>query len=380
MKRKFLAGLDPTEFLRRYWQKKPLFARAAMPEASALITRKDLIDLAAREDIESRIVTRTRGRWQARRGPFTPHDFSRLPRTGWTLLVQGVDQVLPQAARLLREFAFIPYARLDDVMVSYAAPGGGVGPHFDSYDVFLLQGAGERRWQVARQRNLDLVPDAPLKILQRFEPQREWHVKSGDLLYLPPRWAHEGVAIGECITCSIGFRAPSAQELGTRFLEFLQDRLALEGVYADPDLEAARRPARIDAAMVARVAAMLDKVQWSDSDIVEFIGCYLTEPKAHVIYGRPEHPLSARDFGRHAGARGLRPALTTRLLFHGRRFFVNGEAYDAGVRAAKALGALADDRQLRPPLHLDAEARRLLYDWYLAGYIELGANDAAAPR
>jgi 50S ribosomal protein L16 3-hydroxylase len=307
-------------------------------------------------------------------------EFSRLPARGWTLLVQGVDQMLPRAARLLREFAFIPYARLDDVMVSFAAPGGGVGPHFDSYDVFLLQGAGERRWQVARQRNLDLAPDAPLKILQRFEPQREWRVESGDLLYLPPGWAHEGVAISECITCSIGFRAPSAQELGTRFLEFLQDNLALEGVYADPDLKATRRPGRIDPAMVERVAAILGKVQWSDSDIVEFIGCYLTEPKAHVTYERPARALSARDFARHARARGLRAALTSRLLFHGRRFFVNGESYDAGVRAAKALGALADERELRPSLHLDAEARRLLYDWYLAGYIELGANDASAPR
>src|SRR5688572_31164692 len=263
MKKSFLAGLPPSEFLRRHWQKKPLFARNAFPDYAGAITRNDLFRLARRDDIESRIVTRARGRWQVRHGPFTAADFRRLPRANWTLLVQGVDRAVAQAARLLREFSFIPHARLDDVMVSYAAPGGGVGPHFDSYDVFLVQGEGQRRWRVSAQKDLDLVSGAPLKILRRFAADHEWIVRPGDVLYLPPDYAHEGVAVGECITYSIGFRAPAAQELAQRFLDFLHDRVALEGRYADPGLVPAREPARIPPALLDWSARTLERLRWS---------------------------------------------------------------------------------------------------------------------
>ena len=170
---------------------------------------------------------------------------------------------------------------------------------------------------MSRQRDLELVPDAPLKILKRFEPQREWRVQPGDLLYLPPRWAHDGVAIGECITYSIGFRAPTAQELGARFLDFLQDRLALEGLYADPDLQATRHPARIDAAMVTRIAATLDALRWSKADVVQFIGCYLTEPKANVVFVRPRPALSRRAFDGRARERGWSRAHRRACCFTG---------------------------------------------------------------
>src|SRR5581483_11261207 len=162
-------------------------------------------------------------------GPFARREIARLPRTSWTLLVQGVDRELPAAAELLRELSFIPYARLDDVMVSYAAPRGGVGPHFDSYDVFLVQTRGVRRWRLARPREFDLDPRAPLRIIRSFEAEEEHVAEPGDVLYVPPRWAHDGIALDECVTCSVGFRAPNAQELGGRFLEFLQDELALDG-------------------------------------------------------------------------------------------------------------------------------------------------------
>lgn len=372
MRQKTLAGLPVADFLRRYWQKKPLLARAALPQCTTLVTREELFALAARDDLESRLVTRARGRWQVAYGPFTRRRLARLPSSGWTLLVQGINHVVPAARDLLREFAFIPYARFDDVMVSYAPPGGGVGPHFDSYDVFLLQVAGVRRWGISSQRDLSLVKNAPLKLLRRFRAQRQWRAGPGDLIYLPPRIAHDGVAVSECLTASVGFRAPSAQELGLRFLEFLQDRLRLEGIYADPDLQATNRPARIGGGMVRRIRGMLDRIDWNARDVLDFIGCYLTEPKPHVFFDPPRPALTAAAFARRAARRGIELSGKTQMLYHGTRIFVNGERLDAGPRAAALLAKLADRRQLAPPLALDPEAAGALYQWYRAGYIELG--------
>ena len=373
MKKTIFAGLTRTEFMRQHWQKKPLLARNALPGYADAVTREDLMALAERDDIEARIVSRTGARWRVQHGPFTRRAISRLPHSGWTLLVQSVDQALTQAARLLREFAFIPYARLDDVMVSYAAPGGGVGPHFDSYDVFLLQGRGRRRWRVGRQRDLELVPDAPVKILRHFRHEQEWVLEPGDLLYLPPRCAHDGVALDPCITYSIGFRAPSAQELGFRFLEFLQDRLELDGVYADPDLKATRTPGRVPAEMIARTASMLEELRWSQRDVVRFLGCHLSEPKGEVVFARPTRILAIREFVRRMEREGVRLVLRTRMLTRGRHIFINGESRYCQSESARLLAKLADKRELAP-IRPGAEAGHLLYDWYRAGYIEVSGN------
>ena len=244
MRNTLFNDLTPAQFLRRHWQKKPLLARAALPQFATLVTRAALIELAQQPEAEARLILRSGKRWQVRHGPFAKRDFARLPAYNWTLLVQGVDLLLPAARALLTPFDFIPYARFDDLMVSYAPPGGGVGPHFDSYDEFLLQGEGRRRWQISAQRDLELVADAPLKILQRFRAVREWTLDAGDLLYLPPRYAHDGIALDDCITCSVGFRAPSAQDLCSRFYDYLQDGLDAPGRYADPQLKPTRHPAR----------------------------------------------------------------------------------------------------------------------------------------
>ena len=373
MKKSFLAGSSRAEFFRRHWQKKPLLARKALREYSRTISRDDLFSLASRADIESRIVTRTRGRWRVRHGPFAERELERMPRSGWTLLVHGVEVALPQAARLLRAFDFVPYARLDDLMVSYAVPGGGVGPHFDSYDVFLVQSQGERRWRVSRQKDLELVPDAPLKILKRFVPEQEWTLSTGDVLYLPPRYAHDGIAVSPCITCSVGFRAPQAQELASRFLEFLQDGLALSGRYADPNLTAVRRPARLPADLVDYAAAATERIRWSREDVSAFLGSYLSEPKDSVTFERPRHPAALGEFKRQAGRRGLALSSATRMLFHGARIFINGEMLAPGAALARACARLADARELEPPLALPEPIWPLLYEWYLAGYIALRA-------
>jgi 50S ribosomal protein L16 3-hydroxylase len=373
MRRAILAGLDARSFLCRHWQKRPLVVRRALPQYQELVTREALLDLATRDDVQSRLVTRTGRRWNVAHGPFSRRAFARLPKSGWTLLVQGVNQLLPAAQSLLLEFDFIPYARLDDVMVSYAPPGGGVGPHFDSYDVFLLQIAGTRRWRVSRQRDLALVDNAPLKLLRRFRPTREWRLAPGDMLYLPPQVAHDGIAADECLTASIGFRAPGAYELAARFLDFLQDELALEGIYRDPDLKLQQRPAQIGSAMLRQVANMLDRIEWNERDVLAFLGQYLTEPKAHVVFERPTRPLSAAAFARRVLRHGLRLDLKTRMLFRGRVVFMNGERCGLGAGAARLLTRLADRRCLAPPLRLDGEAAARLYQWYRSGYIVPGA-------
>ena len=367
-----LGGLKVAEFLRHHWQKKPWVARGALPECPEILGRDGLLELAERDDLESRLVERSGRRWRVRHGPFGARELRRLPRSGWTLLVQGVDSALPAARELLDRFSFIPYARLDDVMASYAPAGGGVGPHFDHYDVFLLQGEGRRRWRVSRQRDLDLVENAPLKILRRFRPTREWTMGPGDLLYLPPRYAHDGVAMsGGCVTFSIGFRASGAQELGARFLDYLQDRLRLDGDYSDPDLAPQPHPAQIGNAMTRKVRKFLDGIHWSSGDVTRFLGCHLTEPKAHVVIARPVRPLPERAFAARAVRDGLALALQTRMLFHGRTIFINGDAIDAGAPAARLLARIADRRSLPPHSRIDRESARLLYQWYRAGYIHL---------
>lgn len=366
-----LGNVSIDQFFQRHWQKRPLLVRDALPQCAGLVRLNTLLDLASRDDLESRLVQFEKKNWHVRYGPFTRRELARLPASGWTLLVQGVDRVLPAARDLLDRFRFVPLARLDDVMVSYAPPGGGVGPHFDSYDVFLLQLQGARRWRVSAQRDLSLVEGAPLRILRRFRAAREWVVRAGDLLYLPPRYAHDGVAVTNCITCSIGFRAPGAQELGVKFLEFLQERLNLSGMYADPDLRSQRHPAELGNAMVRKLRRLLDRLDWSEADVERFFGCYLSEPKANVVFSRPLRPLAAPDFLRRAARHGVRLALPTRMLFRKGTFFINGEACPAPPAAARTLRRLADEGRLLPGEIDDRVSKPWLYQWYRAGYLQL---------
>ncbi len=314
-------------------------------------------------------MTRVRGRWHVEHGPFTRNTLRRQPDRGWTLLVQGVEQYLPEASKLLQAFSFIPHARLDDLMVSYAAPGGSVGPHFDSYDVFLLQGTGSRRWRISAQKDLTLIDDAPLRIMKRFRAQCEWTVAQGDLLYLPPRHAHEGVALDACMTLSVGFRAPRKQELAANFLDFLQDGLSIEGMIEDPDPPLQKHPAELPPYLIEKFSRVLDGIRWNDGDVRRFAGCYLTEPKPQVVYTRPRRPMTQGDFVSRVTTKGVRLALPTRMLFSGNRIFINGESHTVGRRNHSALVRLADNRET-PAFMPDAATARLLHAWYCAGYID----------
>jgi 50S ribosomal protein L16 3-hydroxylase len=366
-----LGGMTAARFLRGHWQRSPLLVRDAITSFQGILSADALFALAARDDVESRIVAREGRHWSLAHGPFRPMDRRALPPRNWTLLVQGVNLHVRAADALLRRFDFIPYARLDDLMVSLAAPGGGVGPHVDSYDVFLLQGSGRRRWRISRQRDFTLKTGQPLKILARFRPQRSWVLAGGDMLYLPPQVAHEGTAIDACTTYSIGFRAPAAQELAVAFLDWLRDRVALEGRYSDRNLTEAREPARIGAAMRRRTAQMLRRVRWTARIAEEFLGAYLTEPKPAVRFEPPSRALAASAFGGAARHRGVRLDTRTQFLYDDRHLFINGEAMPRPARGAAALQELANTRHLSAA-RLRSAPLPLLYRWYRDGYLQLG--------
>ena len=369
----FLGGLSHAHFLREYWQKKPLMIRNAFPGFTGLLTPQELAGLACLEDAQSRLITQKRERWQLKHGPLQEQDFTKLPKTKWTLLVQGVNHFLPEAERLLQAFNFIPHARLDDLMVSFAPCGGSVGPHFDSYDVFLLQGLGERRWQVSAQRDMSLLPNAPLKILQHFVAEQDWLLSPGDMLYLPPHYAHHGVAQNDCMTYSIGFRASTTQELATQFLIYLQDHLQLAGIYQDPDLKPHKHAGEISINMIKQVAHMLKQIRWGKTDIARFLGQYLSEPKSHIFFEPPRSKKLALDeFVRRAYKKGIHLDLKSQLLFHENLFFMNGETSPVGVTTREILATLADNRRLPPGINWDNDMQRLLYQWYGDGYITLG--------
>jgi 50S ribosomal protein L16 3-hydroxylase len=323
-----LGGLTAAQFLRDYWHKKPLLIRNAIPNFKPLLKYEALADLAGRNHVEARLITHTDGQWDMQHGPL-----EQLPARSqreWTLLVQGVNLYDAKADALLRQFRFVPDARLDDLMISYATDGGGVGPHFDSYDVFLLQAQGRRRWRIGAQKNLDLVEGLPLKILQNFQADEEFVLEPGDMLYLPPHYAHDGVAEGECMTYSIGFRAPSYQELGENFLQFMADSIDLPGRYADPDLQPAKNPAEIPKAMLGAIADELNKVRFTEDDITIFLGEYLSEPK-HIVFFTPvAKPLPVGRFVEAARKKGVALSAKTLMLYRGRNVFINGESFAAG--------------------------------------------------
>jgi len=368
-----LGGLTPPKFLQRHWQKKPLLVRQAIPGFAGVMERDELLALALRDDVESRLVECAAGRWAVTRGPLERRDLRRRPHP-WTVLIQGVNLHEDAADDLLRRFDFVPWSRLDDLMISFAVDGGGVGPHFDSYDVFLLQASGRRRWRIGAQRDLAVIEDAPLRILRDFRPGREWVLEPGDMLYLPPHYAHDGVAVGECMTYSIGFRAPSAQELAARFLAHFEERVDLPGRYRDPDLKLQAHPGEISPAMLRQASALLHRIRWSDRDVREFLGCYLSEPKPHVFFSAPARPLGATSFARRCAGAGVRLDPKTQLLFAGSAFYLNGEYVSVEAADRPTLRHLADRRRLSAAESLSASALDLLYDWYRHGFLRIGAQ------
>lgn len=375
-----LRGMSPQVFLRDYWQKRPLLIRQALPGFKGIIDRDSFIGLAEREDATSRLVIqhprRKKSRWERHDGPFGGIDASMLPKSHWTLLIHGIESLVPGGWELLRAFSFIPSARIDDLMVSYASDGGTVGPHDDQYDVFLLQGPGKRRWQVSTHGDRTLDPDAAIKVFKSFVPEDEWLLEPGDMLYVPPGVAHFGVAEGPCFTYSIGFLAPSHRELVQGFLGYLNEALTeeidLDARYADPELRTQKEPLEIGDAMFAQIASVLDRVRWDKRHTDEFLGRYLTGRQSPSAFAAPSRPLSEAAFAKKLAGRGhLKLALASRGLTRGNKLFLNGELHTAKPATLRLFKQLAFDRTLPLPLHIDTQTQALFHEWYAAGYLHV---------
>ncbi|WP_454055971.1 JmjC domain-containing protein [Cupriavidus sp. Marseille-Q8015] len=373
-----LGGMTPAAFMRDVWHRKPLLIRQAVPGIVPPVSRESLFSLADRDDVESRLVSYFRNRWKLEHGPFAAENLPSRKTRQWSLLVQGVNLHDRATAELMSQFRFIPDARLDDVMISYATDGGGVGPHFDSYDVFLLQVSGRRRWRISSQTRLDLVPNLPLKILADFTAEEEWVLEPGDMLYLPPQYAHDGVAEGECMTASIGFRAAAYRELAGHFLAWLsetvEDNEALAGRYADAGEAATVTPAMLPANLTRAVTDRLAAMRWTPAMVSEFLGTHLSEPKPGVEFAEVgEIPL--RKYGKLAQAHGVVLAPASIALYDRTHFFLNGEAYEPPAALAKWLRRLADRRCLTPaevtacaPL---PDLLETFHDWTMEGWLQL---------
>ena len=362
-----LGGLSPQVFMRRHWQKKPLLVRQAVPGGVTLIGRRALFELAGFDEVESRLVVRHGDRWTLRQGPLKRSSLPPLKQREWTLLVQGLDLHVPAARALLERFRFVPDARLDDLMLSYATDGGGVGPHIDSYDVFLLQAQGRRRWRIGRVRSPALVPDVPLKVLANFVVEQEWLLDPGDMLYLPPGWAHDGVAEGECTTCSIGFRASGRDEIAREVLQRLLDGADADQpgpLYRDPAQAPTDAPGRIPDALARFAADAVVRLLADPAALACALGEVLSEPKRGVWFDTA--PASGA-----AESQGVALDQRTRMLYDERHVFINGESFRATGRDAKLMRRLADLRELgRGEVGaLSVGAKALLDDWLQAGWL-----------
>lgn len=366
-----LGGLSARTFMRRHWQRKPLLIRQAIPGFQAPLDRAALFDLAGQLHVQSRLVVggesgRADG-WKLRHGPFTRRALPALKTPGWTLLVQGVDLLAEPVHALLNRFRFVPDARLDDVMVSYASPGGGVGAHFDSYDVFLLQAHGRRRWHIGRQKDLRLQEDVPLKILRHFEPEQSHDLEPGDMLYLPPRYAHDGVALDECMTYSIGFKAPSSGDLAGELLQRLAQDAPDElgsALYRDPKQDAVQTPAAIPDALAQFARQALERALRDPLVLARNLGEHLTEPKPWVWF-------EDADGAPLCGAVQL--DRRSRMMYDRDHIFINGESYRASGPDARLMRGLADQRSLdaRAVSRASAGARELLQTWCEAGWLHV---------
>ena len=366
-----LGGLSPQDFMARHWQKKPLLVRSALADSQSMLARDELFALAAREEVQSRLVTREGRHWRLRHGPLARRALPPLKQSAWSLLVQGVDHHMASMHELLQRFRFVPDARLDDAMVSYASDGGGVGAHVDSYDVFLLQLQGQRRWRIGPARDRSLVAGAPLRILANFRAQEEHLLQAGDMLYLPPGYAHEGVTMGPCMTCSIGFRAPARNTLGAELMQHMAESVLQEQdsnaspLYADAGQVATAHPARLPPALGAFAKRALHLAIGDKQALARALGCVLSEPKANVWF-----QANAAKPGRRR-AKGLQLDARTKMLYDAHNIFVNGESWRAGGADARLMRRLADQRELGPAELTGAspQACALLQEWQEAGWL-----------
>ena len=367
-----LGGLSPEQFMRRHWQKKPLLIRQAIPGMKPLIERSQLLAMVESEEIESRLIVRQGAQWTLKKGPMSRKRLPSLKTPDWTVLVQGVDLHHDAVHSLLQQFRFVPDARLDDLMISFATEGGGVGPHFDSYDVFLLQAHGQRKWRIGKPPTYELQESVPLKILKDFKPEAEFVLKPGDMLYLPPGYAHDGVAVGECMTYSVGFRVPRSAELASELFMGLSEELAEDQgsdsdvLYQDPHQAAAIQDASVPKALQEFAARSVAKAL-KDSQILNcLLGESLTEPKPNVWFDAPDEG----ELPNFEWPTQVRLDRRTKMLFDAKHIFINGESFRAAGKDAQLLRKLANQKQLSKGLaaQLSDNAAELMQAWWEEGW------------
>lgn len=382
--RTLLGGLTPAQFMRHYWQKKPLLVRGALPGIKPPVSIAELKQLARHDDVQSRLIQQKNSQWHLKHGPFDRLPGAKTPN--WTLLVQSLDIHDDKASELLHQFDFVPAARLDDLMASIATLGGGVGPHFDSYDVFLIQAQGTRRWQFGQQEDLTLVPNLPLKILANFKPEQTVDLEPGDMLYLPPQAAHDGVAMSDdCMTLSVGFRAPDLATLAQGMLESAAEQIAarthgaggpvaepplpgpdLSARFRDPRQRATLTPGELPDILIAASVQAVKRVSFDESLARRYLGCWLTEPNALAVFDESDTDNDALEAGTT-----ITLDRRSRLLYAGLTLFINGEV--APVKANAFWRELADRRQIKLTTStlskLSDDARDCLQDWLESGWV-----------
>jgi len=375
-KNHILGKISNDVFLKKYWQKKPLLIRDAIKNFKSPITEKDLFRIAQNENAISRLIEFKRGIWQVKYGPFKKLDLPKKINTPWTILVQNMNHHLPFAESFLNLFKFIPYARLDDLMVSFATKKGSVGPHFDSYDVFLFQAKGEREWKISEQKKFSLDKKSAIKIITNFKVKNTWVLKPGDLLYLPPNVGHWGVSQSDdCLTYSIGFRAPGTFEIQSKFLDFIQDNLITNknDLYRDPNLNLQKNPAEINSNMIKKIQRIVNQLRWNTNSINNFIGQLLTEPIEGAVF-ETSKSMTAEVFIKNLIKKPLKLNPKTRMLFIKNNFFINGELIEADKKSIMYLKQLANDREISIKSTLNKKDLNalgiVLLPLYLSGFID----------
>ena len=375
-----LGGLTPEQFMKRHWQKKPLLIRQALPDMKPLIERSQLLEMVESEEVESRLIVRKGAKWTLKKGPMGRKSLPSLKTPDWTVLIQGVDLHNDAVHSLLQQFRFVPDARLDDLMISFASEGGGVGPHFDSYDVFLLQAHGQRKWRIGRQKKYELQEGVPLKILKDFKPEAEFVLNPGDMLYLPPGYAHDGVAVGECMTYSVGFRVPRSAELASELLMGLSEEVtedqgtASDLLYQDPHQTAAIQDASVPKALQEFAAQSVAKALKDPQILNCLLGESLTEPKPNVWFDAPDFD----DLPSFEWPAPIRLDRRTKMLFDAKHIFINGESFRAAGKDAKLLRKLANEKTLSKALaaQLSDNAAELMQAWWEEGWWHCEASSA----
>ncbi|MGP0593902.1 JmjC domain-containing protein [Nitrospira sp. T9] len=383
MKNLPLGDLSLETFLGEYWQKKPLLIRQALPGIKRPIAADELAGLACEEEVESRLIIQDpiSDQWELSHGPFTDATFSALPAAHWTLLVQAVDHWVPAAADFLAQFYFIPSWRVDDLMISYSGDKGGVGPHYDNYDVFLVQVSGRRQWEVGGvyDETSPRRSDVPVKILSEWKPEQRWILEPGDLLYVPPRVGHNGIAVSEdCMTCSVGFRAPSHRDILLDYSESVGEAVSEEVRYADPDLVPQANPGQITSEAVRKVQRIFTRYVEDEAQLAQWFGCYMTSPKYQDEETTPEehrpedvrtHLLEGGKLVRNEGSRFA-------FHEHGQNIwlFVDGRQYTCSGLMTDLVKTLCAERQIGSEHYVSSEGHdSLLLDLLSHGSLYLSS-------